>query len=1040
MTPRIQTMKVTKRNGKLEELSFDKILRRLKLLCKEHKALTRIDPFIITQKTIQNIYDKISTEEIDELSAQIAITHITEDLEYGILASRIVVSNNQKNNSKLFSECVKRLKEYNNNLIADDIYEFILEHKDFLDNLIDNKRDYNYDYFGFKTLERSYFAKINSKTSETPQYMILRVSVGVHYDKNTDKQEMLDKIKETYELMSNGLFTHATPTLFNAGSKRPQMASCFLLSTEDSATGIYKTISDCAIISKWSGGIGVSIQDIRSKGSPIKGTNGTSDGIVPMLRVYNATARYMNQGSKRNGSFACYIEPWVGDIFEFLDMKKNTGSEETRARDLFYALWIPDLFMECVEKDSDWYLMCPSVSEGLTEAYGEKFNDLYKKYIDEGKYMRKVKAREVWNKILESQMETGTPYLLYKDACNIKSNQKNLGTIKNSNLCVSGETKILTSEGYTEIKSLENKEVEVWNGEEFSKTKVIKTGENQKLIKIEFDNGEELECTDYHKFYIETGTRPSDKSVEKEIRAKDLKKGMKIIKTSYPIIDNKTQQEFINDESVVPVNHCLDDKIRWLEETCDIIGCIETESVQIISPNLFFLRDIRLMLNTMGCDCEIIPDKTKECFRLCISTSNLENLISLGFSPKRLSLCDFKKGNRNASRFIKVKNVIHKYKYGDTFCFNEEKRHKGVFNGIITGQCSEIVQYSSPEETATCNLSSIALPKFVKEGKYDFEELKNVAYKIVYNMNKVIDHTFYPTPETRRSNMRHRPIGIGVQGLADVFFIMKLPFESEEARKLNKDIFEAIYYGTTRASCDIAKKDGAYETFEGSPFSEGKFQFDLWGMSDIIKDSIWDWESLRNDIKQYGIRNSLLTTVMPTASTSQILGNTEACEAIQSNIFSRTTLSGEFVVINKYLVKDLQELKLWNNDIKNKIIADEGSIQDIPEIPDNIKKLYKTTWEISQKCMIDMSADRAPFIDQSQSLNLFIDKPTIGKLTSMHFYAFKKGLKTGCYYLRTKPARNAVQFTIDPKLKEQKSLEAISCSINNKEACESCSA
>lgn len=767
-------MKVTKRSGKLEELSFDKILKRIKNLCKENPKL-HIDSSIVSQKVIQRIYDKISTKEIDELSAQISISSSTENLEYGLLASRIMISNNQKNNCNTFTECIKKLKKFNDNLVDDNIFQFILGNYEYFDGIVDHNRDYNYDYFGFKTLEKSYLSKVDGETSETPQYLVLRVSIGIHFNVSTPKNMLLEKIKETYDMMSNGLFTHATPTLFNAGSKRPQMASCFLLSTEDSAKGIYKTISDCAIISKWAGGIGVNIQDIRAKGSVIKGTNGKSDGIVPMLKVYNATARYMNQGSKRKGSFSFYIEPWHSDILDFLDLKKNTGAEEIRARDLFYAMWIPDLFMKCVENDDDWYLMTPDVCTGLTEAVGDDFVELYYKYVSLGKWMTKIKARDVWNKILESQIETGTPYLAYKDSANLKSNQKNLGTIKSSNLC----------------------------------------------------------C--------------------------------------------------------------------------------------------------------------------------------------------------------------------------------------------------EIYQYSSPTEYGVCNLASIALPKFITNDTYDLDGLMKCASIVTYNLNRVIDHGFYPLPETSLSNFRHRPIGVGVQGLADTFFKLRLPFDSDGARELNLKIFEAIYFGCLRASCDLARTEGAYETFKGSPFSKGLFQFDLWDRGDIIKNSQFDWEQLRNDIKEFGVRNSLLTAVMPTASTSQILGNFECIEPLQSNIFTRTTLGGEFIVINKYLVSDLIKLKLWNTELKDLIIYNQGSIQNIQSIPGDIKELYKTTWEISQKTLINLSADRALFIDQSQSLNLFIEKPTISKLTSMHFYAFKKGLKTGCYYLRSKAAKNAVQFTIEPKME--------TCPID----CESCS-
>lgn len=782
-------MYVIKRDGRKESVKFDKITFRIQKLSYGLDP-KHVDTIEVAKKVIQGIYDGVTTTELDTLAAETAASLTTKHPDYAILAARIAISNLHKNTEKSFSKTIHKLYHYvdprsgqSAGLIADDVYQIVMANAELLDSTIIHDRDFGYDYFGFKTLERSYLLKMNGKVVERPQHMLMRVSIGIH--KND-----LDAAIETYNLMSERWFTHASPTLFNAGTPKPQMSSCFLLTMkEDSIDGIYETLKQCAKISQSAGGIGLSVHNIRAKDSYIKGTNGVSNGLVPMLRVFNDTARYVDQGGgKRKGAFAIYIEPWHADIFDVLDLKKNHGKEEQRARDLFYALWIPDLFMQRVEADREWSLFCPNEAPGLYDVYGEAFNQLYERYEREGKQRKTIKARELWSKIIDTQIETGNPYLLYKDAANKKSNQKNLGTIRSSNLC------------------------------------------------------------------------------------------------------------------------------------------------------------------------------------------------------------------------------------------------------------TEIIEYSSPEEIAVCNLASIALPKFVDPVRnyFDFDKLIEVTRVVTRNLNKIIDENYYPIPEAERSNKRHRPIGIGVQGLADAFILMRFPFESEEARALNKAIFEAIYFAALTESNELAKKYGHYETFQGSPASQGILQFDMWNVKPSDR---WDWEGLKYSIQQYGLRNSLLIAPMPTASTSQILGNNECFEPYTSNIYTRRVLSGEFAIVNKHLMKDLVDLGIWNETLKDKIILHKGSIQNIPEIPKDIKELYKTAWEIKQKTLIDMAADRGAFICQSQSLNLFMESPNYAKLTSMHFYAWKAGLKTGIYYLRTKAAADAIQFTID-KTKLQDDLtkqKEIACSLDNPDTCESCS-
>jgi ribonucleoside-diphosphate reductase alpha chain len=751
-------MLVVKRDGKTESVKFDKITARIQKLC--YGLDPTVEPVKVAMKVIEGIYDGVTTSELDNLAAEVAASLTTTHPEYALLASRIAVSNLHKNTQKSFSKTMELLYTYVDPktgkkapLLADDVHQIIQKNSEVLDSTIIYDRDFGYDYFGFKTLERSYLLKLNGKVAERPQHMLMRVAIGIH--KND-----IDAAIDTYALMSERWFTHATPTLFNAGTPKPQMSSCFLLTMQDdSIDGIYDTLKQCAKISQSAGGIGLSIHNIRATGSYIRGTNGTSNGIIPMLRVFNDTARYVDQGGgKRKGSFAIYIEPWHSDIFDFLDLRKNTGKEEGRARDLFLALWISDLFMKRVEENGEWSLFCPNEAPGLSDCWGEEFETLYTRYEKEGKARKTIKAQDVWFKIMEAQIETGNPYMLYKDACNRKSNQQNLGTIKSSNLC------------------------------------------------------------------------------------------------------------------------------------------------------------------------------------------------------------------------------------------------------------TEILEFTSADEVAVCNLASLALPRFVINGAFDHKKLYDVTRSATRNLNRVIDENYYPVAEAKKSNMRHRPIGLGVQGLADTFVMLNMPFESEEARTLNKEIFETIYFAGMTESKEQAKKFGAYESYQGSPVSKGVFQYDMW---DVTPSSRWNWTELKAETKKFGIRNSLLLAPMPTASTSQILGNNECFEPFTSNIYTRRTLSGEFVVVNKYLLKDLVKRKLWNDNLKNKIIAGNGSVQNIEEIPQDIKELYKTVWEIKQKVVIDMAADRGAFICQSQSLNLFVENANFGKLTSMHFYAWKKGLKTGMYYLRTKAASDAIKFTVD---------------------------
>jgi ribonucleotide reductase alpha subunit len=972
-------MRVTKRDGTLTIVEFDKILRRIRILGAE--ANLKINYTALAMKVIDQLYDGISTTKIDELSAEQCASMSSSNLDYNVLAGRIVVSNHQKNTNPSFTYVMHSLynfidkHEKHSPLVSDDLYQLTLTHGSELDSICDFSRDYAIDYFGFKTLERAYLMKIHGKSVERPQHMWLRVAIGIH---GTN----MERIRETYKYMSLKYFTHATPTLFNAGTPHPQLSSCFLEAMEsDSVDGIYNTLKDCAQISKWAGGIGLHIHNVRASGSHIRGTNGKSNGIVPMLKVFNNTAKYIDQGGgRRNGSFAIYLEPWHADVELFLQMRKNHGDEELKARDLFYAMWIPDLFMERVKVNGKWTLMCPDECPGLSDVYGDKFVELYTKYESSGKGRVTVNARDIWFQILDAQMETGTPYILFKDACNEKSNQKNLGTIKSSNLCVAPETVILTDKGHVTIQTLEGQTVNVWNGVEFSEVVVAKTGTDQNLIDVFTSDGSKLTCTPQHKFYKKDSIEP--------VAAEDLMPGDELLQClSYPVIDGTDAYS----GDLMPSYNCpLQTKIDWFTK---YFGDTSEHKLKISSTDTDFLRKLQLFLQTCG---------------IGSSIADTHLHIDAYIQPDK--------------RILKILAVENNGRRDDTYCFTEPKRHMGVFNGILTGQCTEIIQYSDEKETAVCNLASIALPTFVSEdGVFDYEELHKVAKIVIYNLNRVIDVNYYPIPKTRTSNLRHRPVGLGVQGLSCCFAIMNIPYHSESAKEVNKKIFETLYHASLEQSCDLAIIDGPYETFVGSPASKGILQFDMWKVAP--GNSRYDWDAMKERIKKHGLRNSLLLAPMPTASTSQILGFNECIEPYTSNIYNRRTLAGEFIMTNKYLMKDLNALGLWNDKLKNNIIANNGSVQQIESIPQEIRDKYKTVWELPMKHLIDMSADRGAFICQSQSLNLWLEDPNYNTLTSMHFYSWSKGLKTGIYYLRRRARHQAQKFTIEPEKKQHKDTE-----------------
>ena len=965
----------------------------------------------------KTILDKMTLSDLYNYVADYCASKASTHYDYNTLASRILVDRLHSSTNEDMLEVVKELhsnknsKGESNPLVSKHLYNVVKRHHKRICDKIDHSRDYLFDYFGIRTLERSYLLKVHDHTGsdkgkkmkkriiERPQHLIMRVALGIH-------GSHLSTAFETYDLISERYFTHATPTLFNCGTNRPQLSSCFLLGMDDNLENMYDQVKQMALISKWAGGIGVHMHDIRPHGSIIRGTNGISEGIIPLTIVANKVGRHVNQGGKRSGSIAVYLEVHHGDIFEFCELRKqNSGTDDTRARDLFLALWICDLFMKRVENDEMWSLMCPDTCPNLTNTFGKEFEELYESYEKQGMYIKRVKARTLWNHILECQIETGFPYMLYKDNANEKSNQKNLGTIKSSNLCVHGDTKILTDNGNKKISNLENQQVNIWNGEEWSEVTVKKTGTNKNLIRVTLTNGLFLDCTEEHKFYVYD---ENDNIVEKS--AKDLLNGDKLEKTKkYPICDDMYKNfKLIAIYTVLNYNK----------------SSLKNNNIEFTMNKEEWI-DTKLLLNTLGVDCtiDIIKEhrySDEDLFVVRIHVSSYKKLINLGMKELdkiKINLSEIEDKDYIYDLF--VDRVEKSFENCDTYCFTEHKRHRGVFNGILTGQCAEIIEYSDGDETAVCNLASICLPRYVRQDSgityFDYDKLEQVTRVITRNLNRIIDINYYPTNSTKKSNKKHRPIGIGVQGLADVYCLFSLSYESEEANILNKKIFETIYYASVDESKELAKLEGAYESFKDSPFSNGKLQYHLWGLTekDLLTKDKYDWNTLREEVRTYGTRNSLLTALMPTASTSQIMKCYESFEPYMSNVFVRTTLAGEFIVINEHLMKDLIKKNLWSDDMRKKIIIHQGSIQNINEIPQNIKDIYKTAFELNLKNIIAQSVNRGPFIDQSQSMNLFMKTPDFHVLTNAHFYGWRNGLKTGMYYLRSTPAINPIQFGID---------------------------
>jgi len=1244
------SMQVIKRNGAREDVSFDKVLNRIQTAA----TGLEVNPTLIAQRTLLRIHDGVKTSELDELAAQLSISLMTTHTDYGTLAARLAITNHHQNTSDRFTDVVDALANQvmektgeRTSTVSQELIDLCRLHGDAINQKICHERDHLFDYFGFKTLEKLQYLlrDTKGKTLERPQYLLMRVSLALWGSIS------LEKAFETYDFLSQKYFIHATPTNFNAGTPRQQLSSCFLLEIKaDSINGIYDTLKDCALISKYAGGIGLHIHNIRAKGSLIRGTNGTSNGIVPMLRNFNDTARYVDQcftpdtlvttdqgprpiadikagdrvlthkgtyetvqkqvihqyqgqmfaitleghdtpvrvteehpilsllakgdsldtvlarvqmgvdapdylevkelavgdvtvfpqghgiiasivpveydgsvydfevegehnytvthlgiahngGGKRNGSFAIYLEPWHADVEDFLKLKLNTGSEEERCRDLFYALWISDLFMERVEANVPWTLFCPSEAPGLADVYGDEFRALYERYEAEGRGRKQIDAQKLWFKILDAQIETGTPYLLFKDAANQKSNQKNVGTIKSSNLCVAPETYLLTDQGQQQISTLVGQTVRVWNGEDWSETVVHKTGENQRLLTVFLSNGAQLTCTPYHKFLIRSGEY--DKATIKDatrVEAKDLQPNMKLIKWNAPVLVGSSEFDFkepythgffcgdgnefknenkriilcgekkklipylrlntigneqkngtiqamipkdLNKKFDVPLLASIECRVKWIAGLLDADAGVHrsnknTDVIDLCGTEKEFLNNVRLLLLSLGVQSKVILAKKartevfpggkeyhcKDLYHIPIGAESIYQLVTLGMVCHRL-VFRHPEPARSCQQYVTVTSVVDTGRMDDTYCVNEPHNHAAVFNGILTGNCTEIMEYSSPEETSVCNLASLALPAYVNTTTktFDYAMLRNVVKVAIRNLNRVIDINYYPTPETERSNFRHRPVGLGVQGLADVFALLRVSWESEKAADLNQRIFEHIYYAAVESSCEIAAEDGPYSTFEGSPMSQGIFQYDMWGVTPLTSQGAaedrLDWAGLKEKVMAKGVRNSLLVAPMPTASTSQILGFNECIEPFTSNLYARRTLAGEFVVINKHLMKDLQKLDLWNEMMKQQIITRNGSIQGLDQIPESIQRLYKTSWEIKQKTLIDMAAARGAFICQSQSMNLFVGDPNYAKLTSMHFYSWKKGLKTGIYYLRTRAPVMAQKFTVDPELQRE---------------------
>lgn len=1084
--------KVINRRGEEVDLDYNKILNRLTNLINMEPKLN-ISPHRITIKTIEGIYNKIHTYELDELSSKICGSLITTNPDYSKLASRIEISNLHKETSECFLQTVYNANSYKNKnneyivLLNQKLIKFVEYYKEQINECINYSRDYNFEYFGILTLKKSYLLKnINENRNiilERPQHLYMRVAIGIHLCYTNDEGKLNDPydihdVLNTYDLLSQGYYSHATPTLFNAGTNTPSLSSCFLLNIDDNLNHIYKTLSDTAKISKWSGGIGICSTNIRSKGSLINGTNGVADGLVPMLKVFNDSACYVNQGGgKRKGSTAIYIEPWHSDISEFLDLKKPIGDEMLRARDLFLALWIPDIFMMRLNKSIStgqniyWSLFCPNECPLLAQTYGEEFTKCYIEYENKKKYRKQISIQDLWRHILEIQMESGMPYIMYKDHVNRKCNENNLGIIKSSNLCVHGDTLVLTDQGYEKIEDLAGMHVNIWNDGEFSESLVAQTGENQELLKITTTDGCELQCTYYHKFKIISG---SQNKYTKEIEAQDLKIGDALIKCNFPTINGDSNNDMLypytnglysgekninQDKFDVPhTNSSLQCKLQWLAGYMDTNGIIcENENaicIQITCIHKEFLMKVKLLCNTLGTNPRIMdPIKSdlyncKTIWKLLFNTSDTYYLYNNLQLPTKRLIFNSNKPSKDICKFIKIQSIEKVEGLYNTFCFNEPIKHQGIFNGIITGNCTEITIYTDTDNIGVCNLASITLPKYIEYDEqnkpyFNYEKLFDVVKIATYNLNKVIDNNYYPVPEGKFSDKMNRPIGIGVSGLADVFIILRYAYTSPEAKDLNKKIFETMYYASIDASIDLSiKLNTNYHNFNSSMLAMGQLQPDLWGITPSFNK--WDWDKLRLRLKKYGSYNSMNIALMPTASTASILGTSENFEPITSNMYIRRVLSGTFQIVNKYLINDLIDLGIWNDTIKQKIIANDGSVQDIQEIPLKIQEIYKTSWEYKIKDLIDMDRDRGAYICQASSSNRFMAEPDTNKLTSMHLYAWKQGLKTSSYYLRTKTISNAVKFNVDVNIiketEQRKKEKNKSTIVDEEELCQMCSA
>ena len=1016
-------MQVIKRNGEHELISFDKITKRITDLC---GGLAFVDPLLIAKETINGIYNGIKTIELDTLSADICASKSHHHPEYNKIGGRILSSNITKTTSDSYLDVVNEL--HTAGILSDAFHAFVECHHVALQEMIDYRRDELFDYFAMKTLERSYLFKINGRIVERPQHMWMRVAIQVNglvdAGKDASVESVLQNIKDTYTLTSTLYFTHATPTLFNSGTPKPQLSSCFLLSSEDNIEDIFKTIADIAKISKWAGGIGLSLSNIRAKGSVIRGTNGKSEGIIPLCKTLETVGRYINQGGKRQGSISVYLEPWHADIYSFIELRKNTGDENLRARDLFLALWIPDIFMKRIEQDGDWTLMCPNECSGLVDSYGETFEKRYLSYEQDNKGKKTVKARDLWNHILESQIETGMPYVSYKDTVNQRNMQQHLGVIRNSNLCVTGDTQILTDQGYVRAGQNVGQLIRVWNGEEWSETTIFKTGEDKEIITVVLSNGSELSCTPYHTFYVYKETTQVTKlfiDVSKKlvkVKACELVEGDTLIPFNFPVISESTGIQTPEcDEEEIPFHENLKTRLRYVEEVLNRIGFVDNHGYQLSSPDRDYLEGLKRLLQTMGCQPHTKTAASPfTLYIMSLTDKDMNTLCEMGCRPKMLDVHPLSlDADEMQNRPVTVKGIIRTDRREDTYCFTEEKRGMGVFNGILTGQCNEIALVSNKDNIAVCNLASICLPRFVENGVFNFEKLRYVAGIACRNLNAVIDVNYYPTPETWTTNRDNRPIGIGIQGLADVYCMMGYPFGSEEARQLNRQISENMYYGAVAKSIALAKEHGPYPHYEGSPHSQGLFQFDMLPeeRGQTVSLSL-DWQTLRADMALYGIRNSLLTALMPTASTSQIMCNNECFEPYTSNIYVRKTLAGEFTVVNHHLITELIRRGIWNQQVYEEILYDNGSVQKVKCIPDDVKAIYKTAFELKITDLLKQAVDRGPFVDHMQSMNLFMAKPDFNLLNSSHFYSWKNGLKTGMYYLRTQPAVDAVKFGLDP--------------------------